>query len=81
MKARHLRDLGSSCQAGDEVVFEDADGNIHEIYSAMRVRYRGGEPKLILRETVAKDFFLEIKQPPQELIDRLEMYNEEHDLI
>ena len=65
----------------DLVVFEDADGNIHEIYTAIRVRYIGGRPYLILRETTTKDFFLQVKQPPQELIDRLEDYNEKHDLV
>jgi hypothetical protein len=65
----------------DLVVFEDADGNIHEVYTAMRVRYKGGRPWLILRETTAKDFLLEVKQPPQELIESLEKYNEKHDLL
>ena len=65
----------------DLVVFEDADGNIHEVYTTMRVRYKGGRPCLILRETTAKDFFLEVKQPPQELIERLEEYNEKHDVL
>jgi hypothetical protein len=65
----------------DLVVFEDADGNIHEVYTAMRVRYKEGRPWLILRETTAKDFFLEVKQPPQKLIERLEEYNEKHDVL
>jgi hypothetical protein len=45
------------------------------------VMYRGGRPYLILRETTSKDFFLEVKQPSQELIERLEEYNEKHDVL
>ena len=81
MKAYEVQECCRHCMRDDLVVFEDADGNIHEIYTAMRVRYIGGRPYLILRETTAKDFFLQVKQPPQELIYRLEDYNEKHDLI
>lgn len=81
MKAYELAECCRHCMKDDLVVFEDADGNIKEIYTAMRVRYIGGRPYLILRETTAKDFFLQVKQPPQELIDRLEDYNEKHELI
>lgn len=79
MTASELGESCRHCMRNDLVVFEDTDGNIHEVYTAMRVRYRGGRPWLILRETTARDFFLEVKQPPQELIERLEEYNEKHD--
>lgn len=65
----------------DVVVFEDADGNIHEVYTAMRVRHKDVGRVLILRETMEKDFFLNVSQPPQDLIDRLEEYNEKTRLI
>ena len=78
MKAHDLKNI--RCPAYYDVVFEDADGNIHEIFSVMKVRYKGGSPKIILRETTANDFFFEVTQPPQELIDRLEKYKEKHDL-
>ena len=81
MTASEVGECCRHCMKNDIVVFEDADGNIHEVYSVMRVRYRGSKPKLILRETTAKDFFLEVKQPPQELIDKLEEYNKKHDLV
>ena len=81
MTASELRECCGHCMRNDLVVFEDADGKIHEVYTAMRVRYMGGRPRLILRETTAKDFFLEVKHPPQELIERLEEYNEKHDVL
>lgn len=81
MNASEVEECCRHCMRNDLVVFEDAQGNIHEIYTATRVRYIGGRPYLILRETTANDFFLQVKQPPQELIDRLEEYNEKHDLI
>ena len=81
MTASEIGECCRHCMRDDLVVFEDADGNIHEVYTAMRVRYKGGRPWLILRETTARDFFLEVKQPPQELIERLEEYNEKHDVL
>ena len=81
MTTSELKDCCGHCMKNDLVVFEDADGNIHEIYTAIRVRYIGGRPYLILREITTKDFFLHVKQPPQELIDRLEDYNEKHALV
>ena len=81
MTASELGERCRHCMRNDLVVFEDADGNIHEVYTAMRVRCKEGRPRLILRETTARDFFLEVKQPPQELIERLEEYNEKHDLL
>lgn len=79
MKASDLKNI--RCPAYYDVVFEDADGNIHEIFSVMKVRYKDGSPKIILRETTANDFFFEVTMPPQELIDTLEEYNEKHDLV
>ena len=81
MTASDLGECCRHCMRNDLVVFEDADGNIHEVYTAMRVRYKGGRPWLILLETTARDFFLDVKQPPQELVERLEYYNEKHDVL
>lgn len=63
MRASELGECCRHCMRDDLVVFEDADGNIHEVHTAMRARYKGGRPWLILRETAAKDFFIEVKQP------------------
>lgn len=76
MNIGDLRDMAKECHWRDEVVFEDADGNLHEVWTAVRVRYFGSY-KIILRETTHKDFEFSVnKNPPQELIDRIEEYNE-----
>lgn len=76
MKVGDLRDMAHECHFQDEVIFEDADGNLHEVWTAVRVRC-GGSFKIILRETTRNDFEFAIdKNPPQELIDRIEEYEE-----
>ena len=81
MTAWEIGECCRHCMKNDSVVFEDADGNIHVVFIVMRVRHKDIGRVLILRETTAKDFFFEVKQPPQELIERLEEYNEKHDLL
>lgn len=77
MRIGDLRDMAHECHWQDEVVFEDADGNIHQVYTAVRARVIGGTCKIILRETTEKDFEFKVdKNPPAELIDRLDRYNE-----
>lgn len=47
------------------------------MYTAVRTRVIGGTFKIILRETTEKDFEFKVdKNPPAELIDRLDRYNE-----
>ena len=76
MNVGDLRDMAKECHGRDEIVYEDADGNLHEVWTAVRIRYFGSN-KIILRETTRNDFEFSVdKNPPQELIDRLEEYNE-----
>lgn len=77
MKIGDLRDMARNCHWREEIIFEDSDGNLHEVFAAVRTRSCGGDYKIILRETTGNDFEFSIdKNPPQELIDRIEEYNE-----
>lgn len=77
MNVDNLRTMAHECHGRDEIVFEDADGNLHEIFTAVRTRYLGGSYKIILRETTCNDFEFSVdKNPPQCLKDKIEEYNE-----
>lgn len=65
MTTEQLAKCASNCFKGTHVVFEDKSGNLDEIYTAIRVRYSGGMPMLILKETFADEFEFKVdKNPP-----------------
>ena len=79
MTTEQLAKCASNCFKGTHVVFEDKSGNLHEIYTAIRVRYSGGIPMLILKETFADEFEFKVdKNPPPKMIDKLEQFQEKN---
>lgn len=81
MNIGNLRDMSSHCHWADEILFEDSEGNIRPIWTAIRVR-SGGDFKIILKETVVNDFEFKVdKNPPKELLDRLDEYLESKDRL
>lgn len=73
-------EVGEFCRTtafpNDFIVYEDKDGNMHEIYGARRVR-ADGIPYIILSETY-RGFELKTEKATEELTEVLNEYNERY---
>lgn len=73
MDGGDFREFARSIACDDTILFQTADGNFHEIYSAYRVWTKEAGPRVVLveAETFAKKWPLTLEAPPQELVDYL----------
>lgn len=73
-----LRDMCCHAFYDEPVVFQDKDGKLHRIHSAISTRCELGDyygSVLILRETLSDEFVLRIVPPTPELQERIDEYN------
>lgn len=80
MDGRDFRTLASSIMTNDKVLFQDAEGNFHEIYSAYRTRTKEDGARVVLVEpaVIEKQWPLRLEIPPKELSDYLnELYEKQ----
>lgn len=73
-------EVGEFCRTtafpNDFIVYEDKDGNMHEIYGARRVR-ADGIPYIVLSETY-RGFEFKTERANEELTETLNEYNEHY---
>lgn len=74
MTADEVAEFARLGNKGELIVFEDKDGNMHEIYGARRVR-ADGIPYIILSESYL-GFEFKTEKAPDELTSILNEWNE-----
>lgn len=72
MTGRDFREFSYSIGGNEEVLFQDAEGNFHQIYTAIRTHTEFGT-KVVLQEVgaVVNQWPLKLAKPPKELLDFL----------
>lgn len=79
MTGRDLRDFSHSIGTNCEILFQDAQGNYHQITTAIKTRCEGEKAVLMETGQTLGSWELKTSKPPQELIDYIEKYYEEED--
>ena len=78
INAGGLADMCRHACYDEPVVFQDKDGKLHRIHSAISTRCELGDyygSVLILRETLSTEFVLRVVPPTPELQERIDEYN------
>ena len=75
---RGLSEIASHAHGNDPVYFQDEEGKLHRIRTAIKTRTEIGDyygSVTILRESMADEFIMRVYPPTQELQQRIDEYN------